>query len=341
MSRRTRVIYTDPGGRGWAPVELLARLLAHCLDAEFVAYATRPRVDRVKRAMGELPRRRSSGTCIVIAPQPAHLGSLLTPHHLLRGYDHVVGWVVDSFLDDRIPRMARGQGHYDQLFVTDAELVTTWQNRTDTPTYWLPFGSNVLDQPSAPLDRPIDLLRVGRQPAEWQDDEATAREAAHLGLSFSAGPPILQDAHANQAVLMQAMRSAKHTLSFTNLVSPAEYTHASLDYVTGRWTDALASGAAVAGVPPRCEAGTRLLWDDGLLRLPGTDRAAGLQAVAEAVERWTPSRAQAIHLRALETLDWRVRFQDLVKATGLARGRLDDELSRHAERVGELRALTA
>ena len=334
MSRRTRVVYTDPGGRGWATVELMARLLADCLDAELVMLSTRPRVDRVRRATGTLPRRRSSGTCIVIAPQPAHLGSLLTPGYLLRGYDRVVGWVIDSFLDDRIPRMA--SQHFDQLFITDAELVETWRGITNTPTHWLPFGSDVLSQPPAPLERGIDLLRVGRQPVDWQQDDLTAKLSADLGLAFSPGPPILQDSTANQASLMHAMRSAKFTLSFSNLVSPANYTHPTMDYVTGRWTDALASGAAVAGIPPSCIAGRELLWDEGLLRVPAKDRMRGLQIVAEAVADWDPSHAHAIHLRALKTLDWRVRFNELVHVAEIYRGRLDDELERRDRRLDQL-----
>lgn len=337
MTRQTRVIYTDPGGRGWAPVELLARLLAECLGAELVTMSTRPRMDRVRRATGALPPRRSSGTCIVIAPQPAHLGSLLTPRYLLQGYDRVVGWVIDSFLDDRIPRMARQGTHFDQLFITDAELVTTWASSTNTPTHWLPFGSDVLNQPPAPVERSIDLLRVGRQPVDWQDDHATGAEAARLGLRFSAGPAILKDAKANQASLMRAMQSTKFTLSFSNLVSPASYTHASIDYVTGRWTDALASGASVAGIPPVCKAGQELLWDGGLLRLPDTNRSRGLKIVAEAVATWKYESAHAIHLRALETLDWRVRFDELVRVAGIDRGRLDDELARREMRLDELR----
>ena len=84
------------------------------------------------------------------------------------------------------------------------------------------------------------------------------------------------------------MRSAKLTLSFTNLVSPAVYTHPTRDYVTGRWTDALASGALVAGIPPQCEAGSRMLWDEGLVRLPTTDLGDGLDAIATAVSTWRP-----------------------------------------------------
>lgn len=338
MTRRTRVVYTDPGGRGWATVELLARLTAHLLDAELVTLATRPRIDRVRRATGSLPRRRSRSTCIVIAPQPAHLGSLLGADYLLRGYDRVVGWVIDSFLDDRIPRMAQHRGHYDQLFITDVELVDTWAERTGADTRWLPFGSNVLDQPVLPRERPVDLLRVGRQPEAWDDNEVTARAAARHGLSFSAGPPLDPDPQRNQAALLGAMRGAKLTLSFTNLVSPAVYTHPTRDYVTGRWTDALGSGAAVAGIAPRCEAGRRMLPEEGLVRLPDTALETGLAVIADAVAAWTPERADAIHLAALSTLDWRLRLVELAEAAGLSAPRLDDEMTRWEARVAALEA---
>lgn len=328
MSRRNRVVYTDPGGRGWATVESMARLLARCLDADFVKLATRPRVDRARRALAPLTRRSSSGTCVVVAPQPAHLGSLVTAHAVVSGYERVVGWVVDSWLDDRIPRMAKHTAHYDHIFITDAELVDRWGDVTGAPTHWLPFGSDVLDQPALPPERPVDLLRVGRQPDEWADDAVTADDARRLGLAFSPGPPLLPDARANQASLMAAMRGAKATLSFTNLVSPAVYTHPTRDYVTGRWTDALASGATVAGVPPRCEAGKRLLWDSGLVLLPGTSRADGLERIVEFVGTWTPEHSAGVRRRALETLDWRVRFRELAATTGIRSSALDDEVAR-------------
>ena len=330
---RNRVVYTDPGGRGWAPVELMARLLAHTLDAEYVSLRTRPRADRVRRTAGQLPPARlRGGTCIVIAPQPAHLGSLLTPRYLMGGYTSV----VEEAVDDRIPRMAKGRGHFDHLFVTDRELVDTWAEQTGTTTSWLPFGSNVLDQPEMPAERPVDLLRIGRQPPEWDKNDTTQDAAAARGLTFAMAPPLHDDPAFNQARVQSSMRGAKFTLSFTNLVSPADYTHASRDYVTGRWTEALASGAAVAGVPPRCEAGQRVLFDDGLVRLPGTDLGAGLDVVAEAAAAWTPSRADRVHLQALQTLDWRLRFAELAKTIDLSIPRLDDELSRLQARASTL-----
>ncbi|WP_310528844.1 hypothetical protein [Nocardioides sp.] len=247
-----------------------------------------------------------------------------------------MGWVIDSFLDDRIPRMARHRGHFDQLFITDVEMVDNWAAQTGATTAWLPFGSDVLSQPSMPTERPVDLLRVGRQPEAWDDNGSTALAAERLGLRFSAGPPIDPDPARNQEALLAAMRSSKLTLSFTNLVSPATYTHPTRDYVTGRWTDALASGAAVAGVAPTCEAGTRMLWEDGLVRLPDTDRDGGLDVIAHAVRSWSPEKSDAIHLEALRTLDWRHRFRELAACVDLQSAKLEDEIARLQTRIDSL-----
>jgi hypothetical protein len=329
MHTRNRVIYTDPGGRGWAPVELLAELVARCLDAELVRLSTRPRLDRGRRALGLLPRRASSrGVCVVIAPQPAHLGSLITPRYLLSGYDHVAGWVIDSFLDDRIPRLARDHGHFDRLYITDFELVPVWQERTGTPTECLPWGSNVLDQPDLPDHRPVDLLRVGRQPPAWDADEETREACARMGLVFRTSPPITDDAIGSQHALTAAMRESKLTLAFTNLVSPAPYTHGSHDYVTARWTESLASGAAVAGQPPVSESGRRLLWDEGTLRISASDLTEGLERVRTAAREWQPEVSRAIRGRALATLDWRTRIRQLADNMGVSSPRLEAELDR-------------
>jgi hypothetical protein len=329
VARLNRVVYTDPGGRGWAPVELLAELVARCLDADLIKLQTRPRIDRARRSLGLLPRRASSrGICVVIAPQPAHLGSIITPRYLLSGFDQVAGWVIDSFLDDRIPRLARDRGHFDRLFITDFELTSTWESQTGTPTECLPWGSNVLDQPDVTDHRPVDLLRVGRQPPSWDDDDATARLCARMGITFSRPPPLTADAIHSQHELTAAMRASKFTLAFSNLLSPASYTHRSRDYVTARWTESLASGAAVAGQPPRSESGRRLLWDEGTLRVSATDQADGLERVRAAAKEWHPELSKSIRDRALTTLDWRIRIRDLARSMNTSIPALDAELER-------------
>ena len=83
------------------------------------------------------------------------------------------------------------------------------------------------------------------------------------------------DPVANQASLMERLSRAKFTLSFSNAVSPASYTHPTREYLTGRWTDALASGAVVAGIAPACAATAELLWPAATLELATVDRADG------------------------------------------------------------------
>lgn len=123
------------------------------------------------------------------------------------------------------------------------------------------------------------------------------------------------------------MASAKFTLSFSNRVSPAPYTHPTHEYLTARWTDALASGAIVAGVAPRCAATNELLWPEALLDLGTVDRRRGLEIIAEATSAWAPARAQLNYRRGLERFDWRWRFQQLARTVGITSGRLNAEVA--------------
>jgi hypothetical protein len=334
---RLTIAYTHPGGRGWDTVTLMAELAARLLGAELLRFVNDVPYTKAFAARDLLPRHRVSGTCLVIAPQPAQLGALLESPLLGRRFEVVAGYVIDSFWTDRIPRLARGRGRFDHLFVTDGELAADWTTITGTPTTWLPFASDVMGLP-APAERPVDLQRVGRQPGAWDDDDTTAAAAARLGLVFRGRPPYAGDPAANQAGLTTAMASAKYTLSFSNAVSPAPYTHPSREYLTGRWTDALACGATVAGIAPHCDATRELLWPGATLELSSTDREAGLAEIAAAAASWTPERAVTNHRLALERLDWRHRFKVVADTLGLTAPVLDTELSElqaHLEETGE------
>ena len=98
-------------------------------------------------------------------------------------------------------------------------------------------------------ERPCDLLRVGRQPETWSDDDRTAAAARRHALRFEGRPPSIDDPKEAQTLLMRQYASARYVLAFSNTMDPRRYTHTTRAYITGRWTDALACGAAVAGVP--------------------------------------------------------------------------------------------
>jgi len=315
-------------------VTLLSRLAARLLGGtEIISSGENPAA--IQRALALAPRRRGRHICLVIAPQPAHLVRVLRAEHWLRGYQHVVGWVIDSWWDDRIPRVARGLHHYDHIFVTEREVVDSWRETTGTPVTWLPFGTDALDMGTGDPVRPVDLQRFGRQPTSWDDDATNAAEAKARGFNYRGRPPFLTDPVANQRTAMAAFGRAKFTLSFTNRVSPAAYTHPTREYLTGRWTDALASGASVVGMPPACASVRDLLWPTALVELTDTHRDTGLDVVASAVDSWTPSVASTNHHLALERLDWRWRLQEIAKLVQITPGPLEEDLARLHSRIAD------
>lgn len=331
----TRVVVSEfPPGTGWDPVSLMARLLAHCLSAELVQVPHDATDSRARRALGMAPRRRGADVTIVVAPQPVHLAAVLDAHHWIRGSRIVAGWVIDAFWTDRIPRMARGRGHLDHLFVTDEEVVEPWQRTTGVPTSWLPWGTDALDHGAANPERPIDVQRIGRQPEAWDDDQAVAGLLQDAGMTFAGRPPFAADVTDNLALVHEAMARAKYVLAFSNRFSPSTYTHPDREYLTGRWLDALANGAGLAGIPPACAATERLLWPGAVVELDPEPTPAALSGLSDAVASWTPEQAAENHRRALQTLDWRWRFGELVEELDLDAPVLTDELTRIDQAVG-------
>lgn len=333
------VIYGRPPGPGWDPVTLMARQAAALLGARYVEISADSEYSRLRAATGLLPRRRGSGRCLVIAPQPVHLSLLLRRDYLLRGYETVLGWVIDSFLDDRIPHLARGHGHFDHLFITDGELVDDWARATQTPTSWLPWGADVLGMGPLRMERPVDLLRVGRQPDLWADDDAMAAAASDAGVAYRGRPGFGGNPLYSQQVLVHALSRAKFALAFSNVHSPAAYTHPTREYLTGRWTTALAAGASVAGIAPRCRARDELLWDGALLEFDSVDRGAGLAAVREAAATWTPQRALVNRVGALRRLDWRWRYRELACALRVHAPALEADLALLQEKLDDSASL--
>lgn len=336
---RIRVVSVEfPPATGWDTVSGLARLCAHLLEADLVQVPHAAIAGRVRRASGMIPRRRGVDVTLVIAPQPVHLNAVLSRRHWWPGSQVTAAWVIDSFWTDRIPHLARHRGHLDHVFITDAEFVDEWTQATGAAVSWAPFGSDVLRHGSSEPTRSVDLQRIGRQPTAWEDDAVVGKLATAMGLVFAGRPPFVPHAAANQQGVRAAMSRAKFTLSFSNAVSPSAYTHPTREYLTGRWTDALAAGATVAGLAPRCAASDELLWPEATVDLSPTSAEEGLLAVREAVCDWTPDRAWWNHHQALVRLDFRWRVRDIASRIGLSSPTLEREL---AELNDAIRATTA
>src|SRR6185312_13063405 len=250
---KIEVIYINPGLPGYQPVFYMARLAAKCFDTELVVLPP-PKSPSIAEILSSLrPLRKHGAACVLICPQPGNLVSAFMLERLREKYGHIVAWVFDSFWLKYVPRVVRLAGIFDQIFVTELEDLVSWRAMLRAPVDWLPWGADALRLGSSTAKRPLDLLRFGRQPPEWEDDIATERICDSMQLHFSGRPPYFENENDNEQTLMKKLGQTKFTLSFSNNVSPGTQTHPDRQYLTARWTDALSAGATVAGIPPKSE----------------------------------------------------------------------------------------
>lgn len=321
------VVYSHPGGRGWGPIELLAELAAQELGGRLIRYDASREYSKATVIRGLRPRF-SGGKrkLLVIAPQPANLNAVLHTGPWLSRYERVSGWIIDSFWTDRIPRVTRGS-YFDNIYVTDPDDVAPWQMAASGKVACLPWGTDALSASKEIRYKTLDLLRVGRQPAEWEDDYDSVTAAESVGLRYSGRPTFGKDDSESQRILNQSLASAKYVLAFSNRVNPTSYTHPSKEYITARWMDSLAHGAVVAGVAPESAAALELLWPGACLDLGTVERSQGLAVVAEAAKQWTPAVAEINRAEALIRLDWRHRLKVIANDMNLDAPALQASLS--------------
>jgi hypothetical protein len=216
----------------------------------------------------------------------------------------------------------------------DAEVLERASGR---PVLVLPWGADVLDLGTDRGVRPVDVLRVGRQPPAWNDDAASARSCEAAGLRFAGRPPFSSDPAENQRNMLEAYAGAKFVLAHTNRSGNDDYTHPREEYITARWTDALAAGATVAGVQPRSDLSMEaVLWPEATLDFDRVDLARNVAALREATASWSPERAALNHRKALERLDWRWRLDELARQFGAAPSALAADLARLDGRIADL-----
>jgi hypothetical protein len=320
-----------PEVRGWSPIRHMISLASRLMDAEVIQVGSESASIRQKLA-GILSRsvrnRRPDEACLLIATGPADLIKILRMERWRQRFGFVGAWVIDSFWLNHIPRSVIWSRPFDHLFVTSLADMDAWKRITGSPVTWVPWGSDVLGLGCGEHDREWDLTRVGRQPKEWDDDAACASAASEYGITYRGRPPsegmtVLE----NQLNMMRVYSSSKYILAFSNLVNREAYTHPTCDYITGRWVDALACGAVVAGVPPRAEGTSELLWPGATLDFGSVRLREGMATLASALAGWTPAVSVRNHTAALRKLDWRWRFRTIAEAMGITPEPLYRELA--------------
>lgn len=320
-------------------------LAKELLECDVVAADTR-RPSNLCKALAILRGRAKdcsgSEECLLICPGPPDLQLILNIDNWRRRFRFLSAWIIDSFWVDHVTMYSRLACPFDQLFVTTIEDVDSWKAITGVPTAWLPWGTDALRLGCGATEREWDVTRVGRQPPEWDDDDGNAVAARLHAIKYRGRPngDGLSDLQ-NQELMMDVYARSKYLLAFSNGAHFQHYTHPTREYLTGRWVDALACGAVVAGVAPRGPSADQLLWRGATLELGTIRREEGLRVLADALQAWKPESAAANHLMALRQLDWRWRLQALAAAHRLNSAPLSSDIARLEQRIANLAATVA
>ncbi|VDC30834.1 hypothetical protein [Pseudogemmobacter humi] len=315
MPQRIRIFYHRNAEPGWAPVTHLAALASRLLQAESVDLAGAGLGWSVRlRATLLAPPSGGKGGDIFLLRSPAELAEVFAHPAFRERRAWRALWIIDSFWTEMLLRPVRHMlSRFDLVACTRAGDLPEYRALCGERAVFLGWGADVLELGGSGAERPWDVLRIGRQPEEWDDDARTAAACAARGLSFHGRPPFPAQPEGRQQDLMRNWYGrAKFVIAHSNLAAPAGYTHPAKEYLTARWTDAIACGATVAGCQPHSDLGL-LDWPEAVLETGPIGLEDNLDRIAAAVAAWTPERARRNHAGALKRLDWRWRIAGLAE----------------------------
>lgn len=326
-----KIIYFD-NGVGWQPILHMVLLMSEYFDADLQIIKQeeyKHEDSRLKKLAWSLKRYKKGGDCLIIVPSASEIEILFTlDKNWRKKFGKVAVYVIDSFWTDRIPWYSKYFNHIDHYFVTSPEDAASWAEHTKAPVSSIPWGSDVLELGWQKETKDIDLLRLGRQPPDWDDDAVSHAACSKNKIVFHGRPPSVQDPIETHLLTMGIMKRAKFILCFSNAVDSSPYTHPTKEYITGRWTDALASGAVVVGTVPKCINVSNLFWNTATINIQSTSRDVIVDAIKEATLTWSEELATTNKINALSKLDWRWRFKEIANVFEMDVIRLDTELSK-------------
>lgn len=325
---------------GWMPVLHMIRLGRALLGAQVtdVRNLKAPLGRKFRLQMRKAPTD-GQDIALCIARTPREIDWILAAPDFLVPHRCRVLWIIDSFRTQHLPP-AKRMTHFDVIAYTQGYDGDHYRQLYGDRALHLGWGSDVLDLGGFNADRPFDVLRCGREPTAWDDDTATAQACAARSLRFHGRPPNAEDLTQQQPMLLRDYYGqTKFLVAHSNLAAPDTYTHKSKEYITARWTDAIAAGAVVAGVQPHSDLAL-LDWPEAVLDFDRIDLFENLDQLALACARWTPDIARSNHIGALKNLDWRWRFKTLAERIDLSSQDLDAEINRLRARISDLDAQT-
>lgn len=328
------IFYFDNDSPGWAPITHLVNLCSKVFSAN-LNIVSNTGISRYKLAKKwfSSPKHGAGEHALFFAKSPAELQLFLSIPEFDQPFRSRSVWIIDSFWTEWCPSQAL-LNHFDLVAYTQKYEAGFYEKRTKGRSIFLGWGSDVLDLGSSNQMRDIDLLRVGRQPQIWDDDNLSAKICAQNNILFHGRPSYGENPMDQHKNLMSTYARSKIILAHSNLADPHKYTHPTKEYITGRWTDALASGATIAGVPPLQDTSiAEMFWPNALVKFNRLDFDSNIAQIKEVVDNWTPEVALYNYKQALKNLDWRWRLQLLANRLGISSPTLDAEIERLESKI--------
>ncbi len=319
--QNVEIILAVPDEVGWQPIYKMVNLLSGYFNSKCLSVELRKSLRNSTKLLSLVPRRKNGDTvALLIAYDPGQLNAIANSYFFRKRYKKIYAWVIDSFWTDRIPLIAKNTRTFDHIFVMDESDVEEWRRQCKADISALPWGtdvwSNYQERLSLVDKKTVDILRIGRQPEAWADDDCTQKVCEKQGIIFRGRPPFGSTSEESANNVVKAYQESKIILAFSNDVSPTSYTHPTKQYLTARWTDALGQGCVVAGKRPESMSASRLLWEGATVEVSAVDMQTGLQELVSALTHLTEENLRNNIKNSLERLDWRHRFYDLMNVLG-------------------------
>lgn len=333
------IIVSVPADGGWAPVWQMAKLLHTYTDGNFVVIDPAFSQKNTTKFLGLFPRikRSNDKSCIVIVSDPGISNSILKIPEIFYKYKNIYLWVIDSFWSDRIPRIVKKGKLFDRCFVMDEEDLLDWSKQVSTPLGVMPWGVDVLGiDPASLLSKENDVVRAGRQPDAWSNNDINVKYFSEISLSYVGNPKSSGGKYNSEKTLEKVLESSKFFLAFNNLVSPANYTHPIKTYLTSRWVKGISYGALMLGAVPVSATAKKLIPDWGHVEISPTAQDDARATILRAYKEWDSSIPIKLHAHACRNLDWRYRFAQIFSDIGFKSEALEHDLKLLKQRAERL-----
>jgi hypothetical protein len=181
------IVNLVPSGQGWFPINYMVTLACELLEAKLIDLSDTGTTLFTKLAAIVSQRKASDAqeeTCLLVCASPTDLLGIYKIEGWRTRFKFLAAWVIDSFWLEWIPMSVRLANPFDCIFITTGEHAEAWHRITGIDPIWLPWGTDVLRLGSGAEVREWDLLRVGRQPMQWDDDAATAASPSARAFVF-------------------------------------------------------------------------------------------------------------------------------------------------------------